>query len=545
MESVLERPAVGTLRAAIYTRVSSTGQEQDGTSLETQETACRAYIADHGYNLDSSHVYREVYSGASLWDRPQLTRARTAIRDGEVDVLVAYALDRLSRSQAHVYILDDEFTRHGCRWEFVTERFEDSATGRFLQGAKAFAAELEREKIIERTVRGRRASARNGKLLPRRIALYGYQRNEDHSAYVVDPLAAPIVVRIFQRSLQGVSIRSIGRELDRDGVPVPDPKRAGPWNHSSIRNVLTNPTYMGQAAQWRTAAEKPPGAAHRVQRSRPVEEHIPLPPGTIPALVDADTFAAVQARLSLNKRFAARNARDPELGLLRNGFARCGYCGRALSLITYRRGEEVSYHYACTKHTPRCGTRIAQRILDAAIWGKVERVLTNPTVIQEELRRMQDEDTSAADLAANDHALSQAEGRRRQFVRSWMDMEATAPLDDETRADARASLAEIERRIQDLNAERKLVQARHQTWQRSRDQLLELETWCGSVAAKLAGFSYEQRRTALLALRIEVRVWRQGHEPRYEVIAQPDPNTPILTTSSGACSSSSARPGSS
>ena len=148
--------------AIIYCRVSSEGQERDGTSLETQEAACRRYVQQHGYDL--VRVERDTGSGALL-DRPALARAREAIRSGDASVLVAYALDRLSRSQNHVVVLDDECQRHGARLEFVTERFEDTAVGRFVRAARAFGDEIEREKIRERTTRGKVQRAQQGRLV--------------------------------------------------------------------------------------------------------------------------------------------------------------------------------------------------------------------------------------------------------------------------------------------------------------------------------------------------------------------------------------------
>jgi site-specific DNA recombinase len=79
--------------------------------------------------------------------------------------LLCYALDRLSRSQVDTAILVDCIESAGASLALVTEDFEKSATGTFLRGVKAFAAELEREKIAERTQRGRHARVTSGKPL--------------------------------------------------------------------------------------------------------------------------------------------------------------------------------------------------------------------------------------------------------------------------------------------------------------------------------------------------------------------------------------------
>jgi site-specific DNA recombinase len=99
--------------AAIYVRVSSAGQEQDGTNLDTQEAACRAYAHQHGCSVADAHVFREVYSGADLHERPRLGELRRAAREGEVQAVICYAVDRLSRNQAHLYIIAEEFEQAG------------------------------------------------------------------------------------------------------------------------------------------------------------------------------------------------------------------------------------------------------------------------------------------------------------------------------------------------------------------------------------------------------------------------------------------------
>ena len=87
-------------RAAIYVRVSTTTQEDGGTSLATQEERCRQYAASRGY--DFALFFRETHTGVELWERPQLTALRDAVRHDQVDVVVAYAIDRLSRDPVHL-----------------------------------------------------------------------------------------------------------------------------------------------------------------------------------------------------------------------------------------------------------------------------------------------------------------------------------------------------------------------------------------------------------------------------------------------------------
>src|SRR5215218_2434488 len=186
-----------TSSAHIYCRVSSQGQE-DGYSLDTQERACRDYAVQRGLTVAS--VAREVWSGGDR-HRPEL------------DAL----LDRLTRSQVDTAILVDRIESAGASLALATEDFEKSATGTFLRGAKAFAAELEREKITERTQRGRRARVASGKPLVGRKAPYGYAFNDDKSGYVLDPETAPTVRFIFEKIIAGATLRGVCAMLEERG----------------------------------------------------------------------------------------------------------------------------------------------------------------------------------------------------------------------------------------------------------------------------------------------------------------------------------------
>src|ERR687885_1017610 len=192
-----------TLRAAVYVRVSTVGQEEDGTSLGTQEAACLAHAPTRGGAVDPAHLYREVHTGTELWERPQLQRLREAIRRREVDVVICYAIDRLSRDPVHLGVLISEAEHAGVQVEFVTEPLDNSPEGQLIRFVRGYAAKVEHEKIRERSVRGRKARADNGKILPGCRPLYGYRFTADRTGYEPDPLTAPIVQRIFASVIGG------------------------------------------------------------------------------------------------------------------------------------------------------------------------------------------------------------------------------------------------------------------------------------------------------------------------------------------------------
>src|SRR5215213_3896302 len=151
------------IRAAIYTRVSSTGQE-DNYSLPTQETACRDFATKRGWQVTA--VYSDVHTRTELWERQQLTALREAVRRRDVDAVVCYAIDRLSGDPVHLGVVLSEAEHHGVAVEFVTEPVDDSPEGQLIRFVRGYAAKVEHEKIKERSIRGKRAKAQAGKFLP-------------------------------------------------------------------------------------------------------------------------------------------------------------------------------------------------------------------------------------------------------------------------------------------------------------------------------------------------------------------------------------------
>ena len=138
----------------------------------------REYAGDDG--LDVVAEYIEVESRAKL-DRPALEQLRQAIAQGEFDVLICYDLGRLGSNPGHQILLEQEFAKHGITIRYVLGEYKDNPEGRLNKHIKAVIAEYEREKILERTIRGRMGRARAGQVNVGYRRPYGYvYRGEKH-----------------------------------------------------------------------------------------------------------------------------------------------------------------------------------------------------------------------------------------------------------------------------------------------------------------------------------------------------------------------------
>ncbi len=196
---------------------------------------------------------RDTASGSSQWTAQGIERLRLQLRQGSVDVVVAYAVDRLSRNQNHIGVLFDEVDQAGAQLQFLTEKFEDTATGRFILAARGFVGEVEREKIAERTMRSKAEGARSGKI-PQGTGkgICGYRYIQETGHRKIDDSQAVIVRRIFQRFCNGEGCSRIASELNREGLTA---FSGGRWHPLTIRRMLMNETYTGRTVYRRTRAE--------------------------------------------------------------------------------------------------------------------------------------------------------------------------------------------------------------------------------------------------------------------------------------------------
>lgn len=490
-------------RCVIYCRVSS-HEQGSNHSLPTQEAACRAFASEQGWTIVGFE--QEQHSGADLHGREGLQRALRLLEDGTADVLLAYATDRLSREQLHIGVILDRVLRADASLQFVTEDFENSPVGKFLLSARTFAAELELAKIAERTQRGRRARVASGKPLASPRPPYGYQWNDDKSGYLLDPLTAPIAREIFDWALQGVSLRGIGSKLFERGIP--SPTGIARWTAAVIRELLLRSVYSGDAEAFVRHRNH---RAHNGQSQRLTspEERMRVP-NVAPAIVTTEEQAAVRARLAANRQASVRNNRQPSTTLLRAGFIRCGYCGRAMAARNFRpAGSGLPANYVCNRSSSSdrdCPQPcISAAMIDGPVWDRISEILRDPAIVAREVAVHREDgglDRELVSLRERIARVSNKQTRVAQAIAEVDDPSAAAPLYTElkTLASSKHQL-ELEyqshqKRIADANADDAKLQS--------------LADWCERVSGNLDDLTYDEKRLALEALGVQVRVWRKG-----------------------------------
>jgi len=366
------------MRTAIYCRVSTDDQEKEGTSLQTQREACVAYCQQKGYEV--VRQFAETYSGLTL-ERPRLIELRELIRTNDIDVIVVYCLDRLSRDPAHGAMLFQQLEEHDVVLEAVTETIENTDMGKLISYIRGFASKVETEKIRERTMRGKIARLKEGKL-PHGTGkgIYGYDWHPDTGRRTVNNLEAKVVQRIFTMVLQGSSFHKIAVELNKASIKS---KTGSLWHPLTIRRIATNETYTGRTYSGRT---KRAGKTKVIVT--PEKDWFLLPDET-PLIIDEDTFRQAQDTIERNKQ--ARPLRTHAAYLL-TGFARCPKCGSLLGGTTLN-GKYRYYQCRGARPTTTRGKicdegYIKADMLDESVYRAVVDLVTNPqsvlkTVIKE------------------------------------------------------------------------------------------------------------------------------------------------------------------
>ena len=195
--------------AALYARVSSERQKEDKT-IASQTLSLREYAQAHSYTVPEGWIFEdEGYSGATL-ARPGLERLRDLVAEGQVQTVLVYGPDRLSRKYAYQMLLLEEFSRQGVETVFLLGISAQTPEERLLVQFQGMIAEYERAQIAERSRRGKRHRAKTGCVNVLSGAPYGYRLCEERTRR---PMPA-----IWWTKLQAATVQEVFRLVHRRGI---------------------------------------------------------------------------------------------------------------------------------------------------------------------------------------------------------------------------------------------------------------------------------------------------------------------------------------
>ena len=307
-------------RHVVYTRVSTEDQAREGVSLAAQKDACLTLCKLR--NLTNADAVEDAGFSAKSLKRPGITGILEAVKAGQVQTLVVWRLDRLTRNLRDLLDLVECFDQHKVALVSVMEQLDTgSPMGRLMLSMLGAVAQWERESIAERVklgIRHRKSlGGFTGGYPPTATTVIG---GPGSRKMIPDPQWSAIASQAWQRVTDGASLAEVAAWLKAQGVPPPraGSKAANPaWNKQNVQEWLTNPRLVG-------------------------------------VLVERSVFEACKHTLS--GRSSPKNPNGKAINRVAlsdrvwplHGIARCAHCGSALAgSVSYGRGGVPHYYLRC------------------------------------------------------------------------------------------------------------------------------------------------------------------------------------------------------
>lgn len=315
-------------KVALYVRVSTTSQLEEGYSIEEQKAKLESYC-----DIKDWHVYKVYTDGGfsgSTTERPALEQLIKDAQNKLFDTVLVYKLDRLSRSQKDtLYLIEDIFLKNNIEFVSLLENFDTSTPfGRAVIGLLSVFAQLEREQIKERMQLGKLGRAKSGKSMMWAKTSYGYNYDKETGSMTVNEYEALAVKEIYSSYLAGMSITKL-----RDKINEEYPKQPA-WSYRTIRGILANPVYCG-LNQYKGQTFQ----------------------GTHKPIISLVEFERTQRELAKRQQTAKElsNPRPFQAKYMLSGMAQCGYCHAPLKVIlgAVRKDGTRFKRYECYQRHPR------------------------------------------------------------------------------------------------------------------------------------------------------------------------------------------------
>jgi len=413
-------------RVCIYTRIS-TDEENQPTSLHSQRERLEAFCtAQEGWRIVA---HQEDRATGTKLDRPGLQAGLELARDGRVDMLLVYRVDRLSRKVRQLAQLAEELDTYEVTLRSATEPFDTgSAAGRMMLQMLAVFAEFEHATIVDRVSAGIERRAKEGRWFAGRPP-FGYLFSDELRTLVPDPVKAPVVRRIFDLyTRKRLGTIAIARQLRDEDAPAP----AGGWGHPAVHWIIGNPTYVGKI-RWRDR----------------------LFDGIHEPLVDELTFQRAQAILRERGDDISRR-RGNASNFLLSGVVRCGSCGKAYVGMSARGNGGRYEYYAYSgrqKHGPKAcrNERLPRHKLEHAVLQQLAALYRDGDLVAEALSQAEQEAARTRPEIEQRLASIGAEiTRGEQALERYYEAFEQGKLSPE-RCDER--LSRLQARLEDLNAQ--------------------------------------------------------------------------------------------
>jgi site-specific DNA recombinase len=501
-------PARPTVRCAVYTRKSTEeGLQQEFNSLDAQRDAGEAYIrsqSHEGWVCLTERYDDGGYTGGNM-DRPALHRLLADIEAGQVDAVVVYKVDRLSRSLLDFARMMEAFEKHRVSFVSVTQQFNTAISmGRLMLNVLLSFAQFERELISERTRDKIAAARRKGKWVGGHPVL-GYDVDPKRFKLLVNEDEAARVRAIFALYLEYESLLPVVQELERRGwftkrwTTRQGHERGGnAFTKTGLHHLLTNVVYLG-----------------KVRYKNEVHD------GEHPTIVDAGTWQRVQALLAHNGRSGGAVVRN-QFGALLKGLLRCGPCGCAMTPAhTTKNGSKRYRYYTCSGAQKRgwdtCPSKsIPGAEIERFVVEQIKCIGRDPALLRETFAQASAQVSSRlAELEAEQRVLERDVQRWNADVRPLAE-EAARP---NAGGSAVARLADLQERVR--SAERRAAEIHEETLGLGREQVTQDEVERALAAFDPVWGALAPREQARIVQLLVERVDYDGSNDQVSITSHP------------------------
>ena len=357
---------------AIYTRVSTTDQAREGHSLEEQEKRLKARCISNDYEVYK--VYTDAgISGKSAENRPAYQQMLKDMKKGKFNLIMAFKMDRISRSIIDFEDFFKELKKYNCGIEFLCENIDTTgAAGMMFARILGIFAQFERELIQERTLVGVESAVNKGHFGGK--PPLGYKHKLDVSGkhklkeWEIDKDEAKIVKEIFDLCASGKTYFQISKLL-KEKYPnvissIKEDKETGEkkityrkWNDSSISCILNNKCYMG-TYEYRKCLE-----------NKDTIEIVDI----VPKIISKELYNDCQEMIARNGRNYYRSKNYLFIQKLV-----CPHCGRIMACNGVKNKMKNDYLYYKCKD---CGIYVRESLIENALLTELNNLLELSNII--------------------------------------------------------------------------------------------------------------------------------------------------------------------
>lgn len=372
------------MRVAIYARYSSDNQRD--ASIADQLRICRLHADREGWDIIEEYSDHAI-SGASLL-RPGIQALLSDAQRGSFDVLLAEAMDRLSRDQEDIAGIFKRMSYANIKIFTLSE----GEVGHLHVGLKGTMNALFLKDLADKTRRGLRGRVEQGKSGGGNAYGYDVVKSFDgngepiRGARTINEIEAEVIRRIFREYVAGKSGRAIAIDLNKEGISGPS---GGSWGYTTVNGnpkrgtgIINNEMYVGKLVWNRQRFIKDPDSGKRQARPNPESDWIVQ---SVPELriVDDELWAQAKARQASTSADTAPNSkfrshRRPKYML--SGLMRCGCCGGSYTLVS---GNALGCSRARNKGTCANRLTIGRDKLEERVLHALRHQLMNPALFSE------------------------------------------------------------------------------------------------------------------------------------------------------------------